>query len=173
MSSACWRACMRERQQSVTATRRTLAVLSFAGVRIALEQRDLGEIESAAEVQAARDGLGIGCVQSQGRPWPVYALDARLQPVATRDAARRVCAMLVLDDVRFGLLVDDLALLDPKRATAFAVPGAMRLADSPLRALLRVDDGVIAQTSAAALAARAGIDAARIAAALRAEEAVA
>lgn len=144
---------------------RTLAVLRFAGIRVALDQGDLGDLESAADLRPAQGGLGIGCIDSRGRPWPVFALDASLRTTATREASRRVCVLVSLGQAWFGLLVDDVALLDPRRASAFPLPDAMRRHGTPVQSLLRVDDGLIVHTGAGALAAHAGIGASRVAAA--------
>jgi hypothetical protein len=72
-----------------------------------------------------------------------------------------ICAMLVDGAARFGLLAEDVTLIDGALLTELGVPDAMRRPGSPLLALMRWQRQLLLRSSAALLATHLGFDAER------------
>jgi hypothetical protein len=136
-------------------------MLRIGRTRMALDQRDLVGLEGARDLPSAALGVGVAEFESAGRRWPVFALTESLR-VDERPATRPpICALLIDGAARFGLLVEEVALLDGAQVTELGLPDAMRRPGSPLLALMHWQRQLLLRSSAALLAAHVGFDAER------------
>lgn len=133
------------------------AVLQFGSTWVAVDQREAPAVESRDDLIESR-APALGSIRFAGADRPVFALDAQLVPQRAISPESRACAILRHESELFGLLCDDIAILSALEAAEFDLPPAMRLADTPIHSLVRINDQQLAvRSSARALAQRLGV----------------
>jgi len=138
-----------------------LVLLHFGRTRVALTQRAVRSLEAAADVAFTATAPGaLGTIAAGGAHWPVYALDEELAPLRDVPRQRRICALLATATGLIGLLCDEAQVLQRQGLSAYPLPLVMRRAGTPLEGVLQTPDGVALLSSAPALAAVVGVDAA-------------
>lgn len=136
-------------------------MLRIGRTRLALDQRDLAGLDGARGLLPATGDVGVAEFDSAGRRWPVFALAESLL-VHERPATRPpICALLVDGAARFGLLADEVMLIDGAQLIELGLPDAMRCPGSPLLALMYWQRLLLLRSSAALLAIHLGFDAER------------
>ena len=136
---------------SIADTRYTLVHLGTT--RLLLPQADLRDIEgldnfSTADVPPG----GAGGIQVGRHSYPVYCMSEALSLMVTIPASRRMCVLLQHGEGLFGLLCDQMEVLESHVALQ-PLPECMRIVDSPVEALVLQSDGLACVSSARHIAA--------------------
>ena len=128
--------------------------------RLALPQRDVRQIELAADLEAATESGAREAgwfVPRDGDAWPAYSLDAALQLQQAPPAGRKVCVFVEAAGKRFGLLCNRVAPLHADEDLEVEpVPGCLVRTHSPILGFARIGNGLAVITDGAALAAYLG-----------------
>jgi hypothetical protein len=129
------------------------SIAQFDGLRLAFpraEVRDLASLDGGAPQEPFANAPGS--VLHKGVRHPVYALSARLEPLAHIPQSHRECVLLVAPWGTFGIACEkvDRAAEVPSRLQP--IPECMELIDSPLKGLVPCNGEIVFLTSAARLA---------------------
>lgn len=129
------------------------ALLHLGATRLMLAQSDIREIEGVDDVDPAdAPPAGVGRVRVGRQTYPVYCLSDEFDLMDAVPAARRMCVLLAHQGGQFGLLCDQVQMLETP-AAFHGLPECMRLADNPVEALVLQPDGVVCVSSVQRLAA--------------------
>lgn len=116
------------------------AVLSVDDLSLLVPQRAVHALELALDVEPGGDSPSrIGWIWVERKQWPVFCLDANLEPLREPPPARKICAVLVLEAGGFGLLCDRIENLEHNSVRTFPIPGCMHDPDAPIDALAAFD----------------------------------
>ena len=88
------------------------------------------------------NGQAMGTLQLGDDRWPVYCLDGDLDILGNVPAARRACVLIKSVDGGFGILCDELRVVDNAALTIVPVPGCMS-GEQCLMESLAIIDGKI------------------------------
>ena len=132
------------------------ALLRIGSIGIVLEQREVLGVESRHDV---RRGAGDGAerIEFGAEQCPVFALDATLAPITVAHAPGRVCAMLASAGAVFGVVCEELEIVQDAQLGQHPLPAAMRGPSTPVLGLIRTSSGLAVRSSARALAAHFGL----------------
>lgn len=132
---------------------RTFVVLTLDGCKWLLPQAEIQSLESLLEVdREVQAPHSVGAVAFVGEWWPVYCLSGELRILPHIPDGRRTCPLLDNGADRFGLVCDRVeALAGSPRL--LPLPACMALPDSPIQALVLLDDGLGCVTTTEHLAA--------------------
>lgn len=129
------------------------ALLHLGATRLMLAQSDIREIEGVDDVDRVEAPPGgVGRVRVGRQTYPVYCLSDEFDLTDTVPPARRMCVLLAHRDGQFGLLCDQVQMLETP-AAFHDLPECMRLADTPVEALVLQADGLVCVGSVQRLAA--------------------
>lgn len=129
------------------------ALMLVSGLRLLAPSGDLKTIETARElVTDAPPERGVGWVSAFGALWPAFALSKDLQLIVTKPTTREMFAVLPARDGLFGLLCEEIRMIDESGLTFSPLPLCMRYEDSPLGSIALVSEELYCDTDAAALA---------------------
>lgn len=129
------------------------ALLQLGATRLMLAQSDIREIEGADDIDLAdAPPGGVGWLRTGRQTYPVYCLSDEMALMDGIPALRQTCVLLAYQGGQFGLLCDQVQMLDTPGAF-HPLPECQRLADSPLEALVLQPDGLACLGSAPRLAA--------------------
>jgi hypothetical protein len=129
------------------------AVVALDGRKWLLPQAEIQSLESLLEIdREVQAPHSIGAVAFEGEWWPVYCLSGELRILPHVPEGRRICLLLNNGADRFGLVCDGVEVLvgSPR---LLALPACMALPDSPIRALVLLDNGLGSATTTEHLAA--------------------
>lgn len=132
---------------------RSFAMLTLDGRKWLLPQAEIQSLESTLDIDCeVRIPHSVGAVAFAGMWWPVYCLSSELRILPETPGGRRVCPLLNNGADRFGLVCDRVdALAEPPQL--FALPACMALPDSPVQALVLLEDELGCVTTTEHLAA--------------------
>ncbi len=126
------------------------ALLSFSGVKLMFPQSQVLSVEVTQGLQHAEDIPGsIGCIDVAEQTWPVFVLSPEFELVETLPDNHRYCLGIRSDTMIFALACETVSshkVDDPIAMHALA--DCMRLAESPLQALLIYHDALAMVSSA-------------------------
>jgi hypothetical protein len=128
------------------------SIAQFDGLRLAFpraEVRDLTNLEDATQEPFAN---APGSVVHKGVRHPVYALSARLEPLAHIPQSHRECVLLVAPWGTFGIACEKIDRTAEVPSRLQPIPECMELIDSPLKGLVPCNGEIVFLTSAARLA---------------------
>lgn len=129
------------------------ALLQLGATRLMLAQSDIREIEVADHIDPAdAPPGGVGWLRTGRQTYPVYCLSDEMGLMDGIPALRQTCVLLAHQGGQFGLLCDQVQMLDTPGAF-HPLPECLRLADSPVEALVLQPDGLACLGSASRLAA--------------------
>lgn len=129
------------------------ALLHLGATRLMLAQSDIREIEGVDDINpAGAPPGGVGWVRVDRQTYPVYGLSDELGLMDGIPAQRKMCVLLAHPGGQFGLLCDQVQMLETPGAF-HPLPECMRLADSPVVALALQPDGLACLGSVQRLAA--------------------
>ncbi|MFZ6779387.1 hypothetical protein ACO0LD_21360 [Undibacterium sp. Ji83W] len=122
---------------------RNRLLLCIDGMQLMLPQGDICAVESVADLDS-QDALApsVGRIAYLGQSWPVLSLNGELQTLDNIPAARRACVMLATGKGFLGLLCDDVRVLNQQSGADYALPVAMRAANSPIQAIMPFEKGL-------------------------------
>ncbi|MDH3644262.1 MAG: hypothetical protein OES38_19305 [Gammaproteobacteria bacterium] len=141
----------------VTDVSQPYAVLSMGGRMLLLPQSEIRMLELVLDINTADQPVnGVGWLSFENSRWPVYCLNGELNPLTELPAARRICALLSLDDGYFGLVCAEVTAVQGD-VRVRSLPAAMARPDSPLRGLALHGDRLGLVSTAAALAGFLGV----------------
>jgi len=131
------------------------AVLAIGKVRLALPQREVRQIDLAADlkVSAAGEGPESGWLIRDDAPsWPAYCLDEALVFERPAPVERKLCVFLKLGEEARGILCDHVwSLATDTDLVPEPMPGCMGGPRTPATGLAHFEGGVTLVTGAAAL----------------------
>lgn len=131
-------------------------VLAIEDLRLALPQRDVHQIELAADLKlsAAGEAWEAGwLLHKDGKSWPAYCFDGALRLLRPAPATRRVCVFFECTGEIRGLMCDHVwSLAADGDLDVEPVPGCMAAPRLLMTGLARYQGGVAVVTHAAALA---------------------
>lgn len=132
---------------------RAFAVSTLEGYKWLLPQAEVQSLGSLLDIDPeVRAPASLGAVAFEGEWWPVYCLSGDLRILPHLPASRRACLLLNNGADRFGLVCDRVTTLEePPRL--LALPTCMALPDSPIQALVLLEDGLGCATTTEHLAA--------------------
>ncbi|MFZ1830769.1 MAG: hypothetical protein WAW42_18810 [Candidatus Competibacteraceae bacterium] len=132
---------------------RSFAVLTLEGRQWLLPQAEIQSLESILDIDhEVRIPHSVGAVAFAGLWWPVYCLSSELQILPKMPGGRRACLLLNNGADRFGLVCDRVdTLAEPPQL--LALPACMVLPDSPIQALVLLEEGLGCVTTTEHLAA--------------------
>ncbi len=129
------------------------AVLTLDGYKWLLPQAEIQSLESILDIdREVRVPHSVGAVAFTDQWWPVYCLSGELQILPHLPDSRRVCPLLDNSADRFGLVCDSVETL-AEAPRLLALPACMVLPDSPIQALVLLNDGLGCVTTTERLAA--------------------
>lgn len=132
---------------------RAFAVLALEGHQWLLPQAEIQSLGSLLDIDPeVRAPASIGAVAFEGEWWPVYCLSGDLRILPRLPADRRACLLLNNGADRFGLACDRVTMLE-KPPRLLALPACMAPPDSPIQALVLLEDGLGCVTTTEHLAA--------------------
>jgi hypothetical protein len=132
---------------------RTFVVLTLDGCKWLLPQAEIQSLESLLEVdREVQAPHSVGAVAFAGEWWPVYCLSGELRILPHIPESRRTCPLLDNGADRFGLVCDRVEALAGS-PHLLPLPACMALPDSPIQALVLLDDGLGCVTTTEHLAA--------------------
>ncbi|MDG4549236.1 MAG: hypothetical protein P9F19_06660 [Candidatus Contendobacter sp.] len=132
---------------------RAFAVLTLDGRKWLLPQAEVQALESLLDIDREVKIPGsIGAVAFAGEWWPVYCLSGELQVLSHLPDGRRACPLLDNGADRFGLVCDQVETLAAAPRPQ-PLPACMTLPDSPIQALVLLNDGLGCVTTTEHLAA--------------------
>jgi hypothetical protein len=118
-----------------------------------LPQAEIQSLESLTDIDPeVRIPHSVGAVAFAGEWWPVYCLSGELRILPHMPDSRRACPLLDNGADRFGLVCDQVETLTVA-PRLLALPACMALPDSPIRALVLLDNGLGSATTTEHLAA--------------------
>ncbi|ETW95159.1 MAG: hypothetical protein ETSY1_31845 [Candidatus Entotheonella factor] len=119
-----------------------------------LPQRDVRTLESVLDIHTGHPpARGVGWLSYDHQEWPVYGMDAALNPVSDVPASQRICTLLILAEGYFGLLCSDITTVQGSAVEFRPLPPAMAKPNTPLSALALFRDRVGLVSTTMALAA--------------------
>jgi hypothetical protein len=144
--------------QPIVDTDQLYALLSLNNHALLLPQGDIRTLESILDMSSG-DQLAnsVGWLPFEGDHWPVYGLDAGLNPCPELPEAQRLCVLLSIESGYFGLLCQNSATLPGSAVRIRPLPTAMIKPGSPLRGLALYGDRVGLVSTAEALAIFLGV----------------
>ena len=129
------------------------ALLQLGATRLMLAQSDIREIEGADDIAPAdAPPGGVGWLRTGRQTYPGYCLSDEIGLMDGIPAMRQTCVLLAHQGGQFGLLCDQVQMLETPGAF-HPLPECMRLADSPVVALALQPDGLACLASASRLVA--------------------
>jgi hypothetical protein len=132
---------------------RVFAVLALDGHKWLLPQAEVQSLESLLDIdREVRIPHSVGAVPFAGEWWPAYCLSGELRILPRMPDSRRACPLLDNGADRFGLVCDRVETL-AGTPHLLALPACMALPDSPIQALVLLDDGLGCVTTTERLAA--------------------
>jgi len=132
---------------------RAFAVLTLDECKWLLPQTEIQSLESLLEVdREVQAPHSVGAMAFAGEWWPVYCLSGELRILPQLPGSRRACLLLDNGADRFGLVCDRVEGLG-EAPRLLALPACMALPDSPIQALVLLDDGLGCVTTTERLAA--------------------
>lgn len=137
------------------ATTDRYGVLTLDELSLLIPQQQIHALEPGFDVQRA-EGDGGAWIAVAGDLYPVYCLSEDLRPVPETRGGRRICVLLDTGSRLFGLLCDQVAMLDRARTETVPLPECMRTPDTPLQELALHGERVFCVTSAPELLACVG-----------------
>lgn len=122
---------------------RNRLLLHIDGMQLMLPQGDVCAVESVADLQS-QDAVApaVGRILYLGQSWPVLSLNGELQTLDSIPPARRACVMLATGKGFLGLLCDDVRVLNQQSDADYALPVAMRTANTPIQAIMPFENGL-------------------------------
>ncbi|NJN45169.1 MAG: hypothetical protein HC808_00155 [Candidatus Competibacteraceae bacterium] len=136
----------------------TFALLTLDGWRWLIPQGEIHSLEpvfditeySEAEVDdnALVTSDPVGIIRLAGEPWPIYCLAGDFSSLSTIPETRRMCILLRSEQRRWGLVCDQIEVLDGEQPRLQPVPACMATPNSPLHGLISYDDYLAYATSA-------------------------
>ncbi len=132
---------------------RTYVLLTIEHRKLLLPQNEVRTLESVLDIRAQYPPVnGVGWLPFEHHHWPVYGMDAALNPLSTVPSNQRICAVLTLEGGYFGLLGTDVATVQGSAVELQPLPRAMAMPNTPLRSLALLGDHIGLVSAAAALA---------------------
>ena len=132
---------------------RAFAVLTLDGRKWLFPQAEIQSLESLTGIDPeVRIPHSVGAVAFAGEWWPAYCLSGELQLLPRLPDSRRACLLLDNGADHFGLLCDQVEALTAA-PRLLPLPACMALPDSPIQALVLLDDGLGCLTTTEHLAA--------------------
>jgi hypothetical protein len=129
------------------------ALLHLGATRLMLPQSDIREIAGVDDIDPAdAPPGGVAWLRIGHQTYPVYCLSDEIRLMDGIPALRQTCVLLAYQGSRFGLLCDQVHMLETPGAF-HPLPECLRLADSPVEALVLQPDGLACLGSAPRLAA--------------------
>lgn len=129
------------------------ALLTIEQRLLLLPQHEVRTLESVLDIRTAHPPVhGVGWLSFEHHDWPVYSMDAALNPLSAVPASQRICAILTLAEGYFGLLCSDVTTAQSSAVVLRPLPQAMAKSHTPLSALALFGDRVGLVSTAIALA---------------------
>lgn len=118
-------------------------ILTIGPTRLMLPRVQLRTLEPTADVSFAQPpNCGVGWLQFQGVPWPVFSFDEELVPRTNIDALGRVCALFSGHTYAMAILCDEF-LGQTEAGWQFQnMKACMPLQDCPIKQLARLHEKV-------------------------------
>jgi len=93
----------------------------------------------------------VGIILLAGEPWPIYCLAGNFSSLPTMPDTRRMCILLRGEQGRWGLVCDQIEVLESEQPRLQPVPACMAKPNSPLHGLISYDDYLAYVTTTAHL----------------------
>ena len=130
------------------------ALLTIEQRLLLLPQREVRTLESVLDMRADDPpDYGVGWLPFEQQDWPVYSMDAALNPLSAAPAKQRICVLLTLPEGHLGLLCSDVAMAPGSTFELRPLPRAMAKPHRPFTALAVVGDRIGLVSAATVLAA--------------------
>jgi hypothetical protein len=130
----------------------TFALLTVDDWQWLIPQGDIHSLEPVfditaySEAEVADDALvapdPVGIITLAGEPWPIYCVAGDFSPLHTIPDTRRICILLRSGEFRWGLVCDQIEVLESEQPRMQPVPACMAKPDSPLHALIRYENNL-------------------------------
>ncbi len=133
-------------------------ILSLGTCRLLLPQSEMRLLESVLDVQISEPPVnGLGWLPFDGSQWPVYGLDAKLNPLLVLPPTYRICALVSHADGYFGLVCTDVVTVAAETLDVRPLPVPMVRPQSPVRGVALQGDQVVLASRSEALAEFLGV----------------
>jgi len=123
------------------------AVLTMDHLGLLIPQHQVHALEPGFDVQRSQ-GDGVDWIAVGGAPSPVYCLSADLMPIREVPAGRHICVLLDTGTRLFGVLCDQVVMLDQAGLEMLPLQGCMRTPGTPLHGLVLHGERVLCVTAA-------------------------
>ncbi|EXJ14503.1 hypothetical protein [Imhoffiella purpurea] len=128
-------------------------LMRVSGTRLVAPSRDLKSVESAGDLVEDRPPeRGVGWIRAFDDLWPAFALSGDLRLVAEPPRSPRMIAVMGGPDGLFGLLCEEISMMDERELDLIPLPDCMRYPDSPIGSVALSRDALYCYTDAMALA---------------------
>ena len=130
------------------------ALLTIEQRLLLLPQREVRTLESVLDVRTDDPpDHGVGWLPFERQDWPVYSMDAALNPLSAAPPKQRICVLLTLPEGHVGILCSDVTMAPGSTVELRPLPQAMATPYRPFTALALVGDRIGLVSAATALAA--------------------
>ncbi|MCC7220961.1 MAG: hypothetical protein IT490_09575 [Candidatus Contendobacter sp.] len=131
---------------------RAFTRLTLDGRTWLLPQTEVQALEMSLDIDPeVRTPLGVGAIAFEGEWWPVYCLSSELRLLPHIPAGRRICPLLNNGADRFSLVCDQVETLVGS-SRLHPVPACMASRNSPIQALVLLDQGLGCVTTTESIA---------------------
>jgi hypothetical protein len=137
---------------------KAFAMLTIDGWRWLVPQGEIHSLEPVFDIteyaEAKVDDTAlvasdpVGIIYLAGEPWPIYCLAGNFSPLRTMPDTRQICILLRSGQGRWGLVCDQIEVLESEQPRLQPVPSCMAKPNSPLHGLISYDDYLAYVTTA-------------------------
>ncbi len=119
------------------------ALLTIEQCMLLVPQREVRTLESVLDIRIEQPPTrGVGWLSFELQDWPVYGMDAALNPLSEIPASQRICVVLTHAEGYFGILCSDITTVQGTSVEFRPLPPAMVKPRAPLSALALFEDRV-------------------------------
>ena len=123
------------------------AMLTMDELGLLIPQHQVHTLEPAFDVQRS-EGEDADWIDVAGARSLVYCLSENLQPIREVPAGRHICVLLESGGDLFGVLCDQVVMLEQAELDILPLPECMHAPDTPLRGLVLHGEKVLCVSSA-------------------------
>jgi hypothetical protein len=118
-------------------------ILTIEQRMLLLPQSEVRTLESVLDIHTGQPPVhGVGWLSFEYQDWPVYGVDAALNPLSKVPDSQRICVLLTLAEGYFGLLCSDITTMHGSAVEFRPLPLAMAKPNTLLSALALFRDRI-------------------------------
>ncbi len=133
---------------NMTATENLYALINFDTIQLLIPQYEIETLEPVSEIDAIQENTrSIGLIKTLDKQWPIYCFDQTLELTSNMPNSHRICVLMSKQATNIGITCEQIKTLDQKFPCFQAIPSCMSNPDSPIDALVVLNQNNIAYSS--------------------------